>query len=118
LKFLVLWHFDVMRLTPEVVRAISEQPKYGERLEKQGKLECRYHIVGSHGGAWIYNVESNEELDRLLATSPVYPQTPKRFPPKPFCFNSVCNTTVVKFGSSDQCLIRPSLILDINEPDS
>jgi len=29
-------------------------------------------VVGSHGGAWIYKVDSNEELDRLLATSPVY----------------------------------------------
>jgi len=54
------------------VRAITEQPRYGEKLERDGKLECRYHVVGSHGGAWIYNVESNEELDRLLATSPVY----------------------------------------------
>ena len=33
MKFLVLWHFDVTRLTPEVVRAIAEQPKYGEKLE-------------------------------------------------------------------------------------
>jgi muconolactone delta-isomerase len=24
------------------------------------------------GGAWIYRVSSNEELDRLLAMSPVY----------------------------------------------
>ena len=72
MKFLVLWHFDISRLTPEVVRAITEQPRYGEKLERDGKLECRYHVVGSHGGAWIYNVESNEELDRLLATSPVY----------------------------------------------
>jgi len=29
-------------------------------------------VVGRHGGAWIYNVISNEELDRLLAMSPVY----------------------------------------------
>jgi muconolactone delta-isomerase len=72
MKFLVLWHFDISRLTAEVVRAIAEQPKYGEKLEKEGKLECRYHVVGSHGGAWIYNVESNEELDRLLAMSPVF----------------------------------------------
>jgi hypothetical protein len=27
---------------------------------------------GSHGGAWIHNVESNEELNRLLAMSPIY----------------------------------------------
>ena len=72
MKFLVLWHFDVARLTPEVVRAIAGQPKYGEKLESEGKLECRYHVVGSHGGAWIYKVASNEELDRLLAMSPVY----------------------------------------------
>jgi muconolactone delta-isomerase len=72
MKFLVLWHFDISRLSPEVIRAIAEQPRYGERLEKEGKLECRYHVVGSHGGAWIYKVDSNEELDRVLAMSPVY----------------------------------------------
>lgn len=72
MKFLVLWHFDISRLTPEVVKAITQQPQYGERLEKEGKLECRYHVVGSHGGAWIYKVDSNEELDRLLAMSPVF----------------------------------------------
>jgi muconolactone delta-isomerase len=72
MKFLVLWHFDISRLSPEVIRAIGEQPRYGERLEREGKLECRYHVVGSHGGAWIYKVDSNEELDRVLAMSPVY----------------------------------------------
>jgi muconolactone delta-isomerase len=72
MKFLVLWHFDITRLGPEVIRAIAQQPAYGEKLEQQGKLECRYHVVGSHGGAWIYKVDSNEELDRLLAMSPVY----------------------------------------------
>ena len=72
MKFLVLWHFDVGRLSPDVIRAIAQQPQYGAKLEKEGKLECRYHVVGSHGGAWIYKVDSNEELDRLLATAPVY----------------------------------------------
>ena len=72
MKFLVLWHFDISGLSADVIRAITQQPEYGERLEKQGKLECRYHVVGSHGGAWIYKVDSNEELDRLLAMSPVY----------------------------------------------
>ena len=61
MKFLVLWHFDISRLTPEVVKAITQQPQYGERLEKEGKLEYRCHVVGSHGGAWIYKVDSNED---------------------------------------------------------
>ena len=70
MKFLVLWHFDLNRLGLEVMRAVTRMPDYAKKLGK--KLECRYHVVGSHGGAWIYNVDSNEELDRLLAMSPVY----------------------------------------------
>jgi muconolactone delta-isomerase len=72
MKFLVLWHLEPARLSAEVVRAVLTVPKYAEKLRTDGKLECRYHWIGKHGGAWIYNVESNEELDRLLAMSPVY----------------------------------------------
>jgi muconolactone delta-isomerase len=71
-KFLVLWHLDVGRPGPELIKAIAQQPGYGQKLEAEGKLECRYHLIGQHGGAWIYNVKSNEELDLLLAMAPVY----------------------------------------------
>jgi muconolactone delta-isomerase len=71
-KFLVLWHLDVGHLSPELIKAIAEQPNYGKKLEADGKLECRYHLIGRHGGAWIYKVNSNEELDLLLAMAPVY----------------------------------------------
>lgn len=54
------------------MKAILAMPAYAESLFQKGKLDKRYHIVGRHGGAWIYNVESNEELDRHLALSPVY----------------------------------------------
>ena len=72
MKYLVIWSLEVSRLTPEVIKAVMEQPNYGKKLEADGKIECRYHIVGSHGGAWIYSVKSNEELDMLLAAAPVY----------------------------------------------
>jgi muconolactone delta-isomerase len=71
-KFLVLWKLEMSRPHPEMVRAVLRQQDYGARLLAEGKLEARYHLVGRHGGAWIYNVESNEELDRLLAQAPVY----------------------------------------------
>jgi muconolactone delta-isomerase len=71
-KFLVLWKLELSREMPGVVRAVLRQQDYGARLLEEGKLEARYHLVGGHGGAWIYNVESNEELDRLLAQAPVY----------------------------------------------
>jgi muconolactone delta-isomerase len=72
MMFLVLWHLEVSRISPQMMAAVMDQAKYGKKLEAEGKLECRYHVVGSHGGAWIYNVTSNEELDRLLAMSPVF----------------------------------------------
>jgi muconolactone D-isomerase len=71
-RFLVLWKLELSRATPGVVRAVLRQQDYGARLLAAGKIEARYHLVGGHGGAWIYNVESNEELDNLLAQAPVY----------------------------------------------
>ena len=37
-------------------------PDYTAKLQEQGK----------HGGAWIYDVDSNEQLEQLLAMSLVY----------------------------------------------
>lgn len=72
MKFLVLWRLDAGRPGPDLIKAIAQQPNYGKKLEAEGKLECRYHLIGQHGGAWIYKVKSNEELDLLLAMAPVY----------------------------------------------
>jgi muconolactone D-isomerase len=71
-KFLVLWKLELSRLSPEAMQTILRQQDYGARLEREGKVHARYHLVGSHGGAWIYEVQSNEELDMLLAQAPVY----------------------------------------------
>ena len=72
MKFLVLWSLEIKLLSAEMMKAVLRQQDYGKKLEAEGKLEKRYHVVGQHGGAWIYSVASNEELDRLLAASPVY----------------------------------------------
>ena len=72
MKFLVLWKLELARLSPEMARAVVRMPDYAEPLEAQGKVIARYHVVGGHGGAWIYDVASHEEFDLLLAKSPVY----------------------------------------------
>ncbi|HVM00519.1 MAG TPA: muconolactone Delta-isomerase family protein [Egibacteraceae bacterium] len=72
MKFLVLWRLELARLSTEVARAVARMPEYADPLIEDGKVEARYHMVGAHGGAWIYVVESNEELEILLAKSPVY----------------------------------------------
>lgn len=72
MKFLVLWHIELSLLSPHMARAIGGMPEYGQSLENDGKVLARYHVVGSHGGAWIYQVDSHEELERLLARAPVF----------------------------------------------
>lgn len=72
MKFLVMWRVEPAALSMELARAVQRMPQYAGPLEAQGKVLARYHIVGAHGGAWIYDVDSNEELERLLAQSPVY----------------------------------------------
>ncbi len=72
MKFLVIWSLHMNLFSPDMMKAVLRQADYAQTLETQGKVEKRYHIVGGHGGAWIYDVESNEELERLLALSPVY----------------------------------------------
>jgi muconolactone delta-isomerase len=71
-KFLVLWRIDIALLSRDVLKVVLSMPDYAEPLEKSGKVLSRYHIPGAHGGAWIYDVDSNEELDMLLARSPVF----------------------------------------------
>lgn len=72
MKFLVIWHIDIALLNAEVLKSVMKMTDYAQPLEQQGKVTARYHIPGSHGGAWIYDVSSNEELDMLLARSPVF----------------------------------------------
>lgn len=72
MKFLVLWRMELALLSSEMAAAVARMPTYAGPLEQSGQVVGRYHLVGQHGGAWIYDVASNEELERLLARSPVY----------------------------------------------
>jgi len=72
MKFLVIWRMEISRLSGEMMKSVLRMRDYAQPLEEQGKVIGRYHIVGSHGGAWIYQVASNDELEMLLAQSPVY----------------------------------------------
>jgi muconolactone delta-isomerase len=72
MKFLVLWRMELSLLSREMAQAVSGMAAYGRGLEERGKVLARYHIVGAHGGAWIYQVGSHEEFERLLAQAPVF----------------------------------------------
>jgi muconolactone delta-isomerase len=71
-KFLVIWKLDLSLLSPQVASAVARMPAYARPLEQTGQVTARYHIVGAHGGAWLYDVTSHEELERLIAMMPIY----------------------------------------------
>ena len=72
MKFLVIWWIEIALLSKGVMQAVGTMPDYADPLLKSGKVRARYHIPGAHGGVWIYDVDSHEELDMLLARSPVF----------------------------------------------
>jgi muconolactone delta-isomerase len=71
-KFLVIWKLDLSLLSPHVAAAVARMPAYAKPLEQSGQVAGRYHIVGAHGGARLYDVGSNSELERLIALMPIY----------------------------------------------
>ncbi len=71
-KFLVLWSLEQGLLSQQMSKAVVRMPEYGEEMVSKGKVTAKYHVVGGHGGAWIYEVDSNEELELLLAKAPVF----------------------------------------------
>ncbi len=72
MKFLVLWRMELSLLSREMAQAVGRMAEYGATLENEGKVLARYHVVGAHGGAWIYQVDSHEEFERLLARAPIF----------------------------------------------
>ncbi|MCU1655442.1 MAG: hypothetical protein JWO57_98 [Pseudonocardiales bacterium] len=72
MKFLVLWRIELSLLSREMAQAVGKMADYGAELEASGNVALRYHVVGAHGGAWIYEVDSHEQFERLLARSPVF----------------------------------------------
>ena len=72
MKFLVLWRMELALLSREMAQAVGRMGEYGAALEDEGTLIARYHIVGAHGGAWIYDIDSHEQFEQLLARAPIF----------------------------------------------
>src|ERR1700686_41725 len=72
MKFLVILGIEISLKSRGIVDAGLKMADYAKPLERNHKVLSRYHIPGAQGGPWNYDVNSNEELDMLLARSPVY----------------------------------------------
>jgi muconolactone delta-isomerase len=72
LKFLVLQWIRGQVPIERLTRLTPAQFKYLSKLESQGKVEKYYHMVGQQGHMLICNVNSDEELSKLISEDPLF----------------------------------------------
>jgi len=72
MKFIILQ--KIRRDVPidMLARLLPAQFKYLNDLEKGGKIEVSYHLVGQQGNLLIVDVSSDEELSRIIGEDPLF----------------------------------------------
>ena len=55
--------------------------KYLDNLEKEGKIEVSYHLIGHQGNLLIVNAKSDEELSRIIGEDPLFFYTEREIYP-------------------------------------
>ncbi len=71
MKFLII---EKMLGTPVEVWAklLPAHFKYLDDLQKQGKIEVSYHLIGEQGDVLIVNAGSDEELSKIIGEDPLF----------------------------------------------
>jgi muconolactone delta-isomerase len=71
MKFLVLQQF---RQIPVDLWAklLPAHYKYLDGLEKKGKVEVSYHLIGHQRNMLVVNADSDEELTRIVSEDPLF----------------------------------------------
>lgn len=51
----------------------TREKAYAQDLQRQGKWQQLYRVVGEYANYSVFDVESNDELHTLLAALPLFP---------------------------------------------
>jgi muconolactone delta-isomerase len=72
MKFLIIQ--QVKREVPleKWSRLLPLQFKYFEKLEQEKKVDADYHLIGHQGSMLIVNVDSDEELSKIIGEDPLF----------------------------------------------
>jgi muconolactone delta-isomerase len=72
MKFLIIQ--KVKREVPleKWARLLPLQFKYFEKLEKEKLIEIDYHLIGQQGSMLIVNVDSEEDLSKVIGEDPLF----------------------------------------------
>jgi len=72
MKFLVLQWIRPQTPIEALAKLTPAQFKYLDELESKGKIEKYYHLIGQQGHMLIVDVQSDEELSRLISQDPLF----------------------------------------------
>jgi len=81
MKFLVLQWIRPQVPIERLASLTPAQFKYLSKLESQGKVERYYHLIGQQGHMIICNVNSDEELSRIISEDPLFFDSVRRIYP-------------------------------------
>lgn len=81
MKFLVLQWIKPQAAIKQLASLTPAQFKYLSKLESQGKIEQYYHLIGHQGHMIICNVDSDDELSRIISEDPLFFESKRRIYP-------------------------------------
>jgi hypothetical protein len=72
MKFLIIQRIKREVPLEKWSKLLPLQFRYFDTLEKQKALEVTYHLIGQQGSMLIVNVESDEQLSKIIGQDPMF----------------------------------------------
>jgi muconolactone delta-isomerase len=72
MKFLIIQKIKQEVPTEKWAKLLPLQFRYFEKIEKEHLLEVTYHLVGQQGSMLIVDVDSDEQLSRIIGQDPMF----------------------------------------------
>jgi len=72
MKFLILQRVNAQVPVEKLAALYPLQLKYLEELRAKGRIDVYYHLIGQQGHMIIADVDSEEELSRLVGDDPLF----------------------------------------------
>jgi len=81
MKFLIIQRIRADVPVETWARLLPEQFKYFDGLEKEGKIETSYHLIGQQGNVLVVAVDSDEGLTKIVSDDPLFFQSEREIYP-------------------------------------
>jgi len=81
MKFLILQRVRPRASVQVLAKLTPAQFKYIEELQRLGKVEKYYHLIGQQGHMLIVDASSDDELSKIVSEDPLFFHSKRRIYP-------------------------------------